>query len=113
MDRWDWMYFRAFVPILLLLLATVASVWLVLGLRGNPYLSSLFEMARWIPLAGFVATLLFSTWTAYCLWRWGRGDALTCECGGLLGRERPGIRGRGDYRQCLACGGNVNHRHYE
>jgi hypothetical protein len=107
------MYIKAFVPTALLLVATVTVTWLVSGLRDNPNFSSLFELARWIPFSGFAATLLLGAFTSYRLWRWGQGYALTCECGGLLGRERLGIRGRGDYRHCLACGRNVNHRHYE
>lgn len=113
MDRWGRMCVRAFVPTALLFAATLVSTWPLNALRDNPFTAGLFDLVRWIPLLGFATTVSLASWTTYRLWQWEQGNALTCDCGGLLGRERSGVRGRGDYRRCLACGRCVNHRFYE
>ena len=113
MDRWNWMLVRAYAPSMALTLAAMLLVWLLPKNTDNPFLAVFSDIFRWLPLITLAMGLVLTLWTTFRLWRWQQGDALTCECGGLLGRERPGIRGRTDYRKCLACGQNWSSRHYE
>lgn len=112
MDRWTWMALKAYVPAMTALAGAVASMWVISGWKDNLYLAGMVGVASWVPIVGFAVAVGLGSWTTYRLWRWERGEALVCDCGGLLGRERPGVRDRGDYRRCLACGRNMNHRHY-
>src|SRR4249919_329862 len=108
MDRWGWMALRAYVPAGIALVVGVVSAWMVSGLQANPLLAGMSAPLQWVSPSAFLAAVGLSLLATYRLLQWERGNALTCDCGGLLGRERAGIRGRGDYRRCLACGRNVN-----
>ncbi|WP_225765259.1 hypothetical protein [Stenotrophomonas sp. Marseille-Q4652] len=110
MDRFEWMGVKAIMPGALCMLASLAAIWLLSGLQGSPYTAGLWDTLRWVPAAVFGVGLLLTAHAMYRLWRWQRGEGLLCDCGGLLGHE---IDGRyGLYRRCLACGRNVNERHY-
>jgi len=112
MDRWGWMALRAYAPAAFALLGGLVSAWVVAGLQASPLLASLYDLARRAPGLAFLLALGLGLFATYRLLQWERGKGPTCHCGGALGWEHPGIRGRADYRKCWACGRNVNHRHY-
>jgi hypothetical protein len=115
MDRWDWMTVRAYVPAACALLVAFVSMGAVAGLQENQYSAAFMPLARWVPLLAFAGSVVLSGIATWRLVRWHRGNGPMCDrCQGPLGRERDGRADRGGaYRQCLGCGDNVNHRHYE
>jgi len=102
MDRWPWMMARMYAPALGAL-ALRLLLMLPLGmLRESPMLAGVYAIARWLPALAIAVSVTLALVATLRLWRWDQGDsALVCECGGLLGRERPGRYGM--YRICLAC----------
>lgn len=113
MERWIWMTLRLYAPA-----ATVAVVTMLARIPLSGLADGLLGLAfqpvlRWGTLAGAVVTLTLLTVASIRLWRWTDGVGLLCDCGGLLGRERPGIRGRTDYRRCLVCNRAVSSRYFE
>lgn len=113
MERWTWMALRAYSPSFAALALAFALTWIASGWQDHPLLSPLTSVLGAVPLGLLVAAIGLGAYTSYRLWRWEQGQGFICECGGMLGRERPGIRDWGRYRRCFACGRNVNHRHYE
>lgn len=111
MDREDVMFWKAILPGMAWLLAGVAAAWTLSGLPDSPLTAGLFSTLRWGPLLMAGWGLLQLAAGGYRVWQWHRGEGLLCECGGMLGSERDGRWGR--YRKCMACGRNVNCRHYE
>lgn len=111
MDRWTWMMVRMYAPALGAL-ALGLLLMLPLGmLRKSPVLAGVYAMARLAPALAIAASVILGLIATVRLWRWNQGRSqLVCECGGLLGRERPGPFGA--YRTCLACGRNLNGRNY-
>ncbi len=78
-------------------------------IRESTLLAGIYAVARWGPALAIAASVILGFVATVRLWRWDQGRApLVCECGGLLGRERPGRFGA--YRKCLACSRNVNER---
>lgn len=113
MDRWTWMTLRLYAPA-----AAVAAVTMLIrvplsGLVGGLFGPAFQPFLHWGTLAGAAMTFVLLAIASIRLWSWTDGHGLLCECGGLLGRERPGIRGRTDYRRCLACDRAISSRHYE
>lgn len=101
---------RACLPGALLILASLAAIWLLIGLQASAYTAGLWNGIRWLPVSMLSFGFLLVGHALYRLWRWQRGKGLHCDCGGLLGSE---IDGRyGPYRRCLACGRNANEQHY-
>jgi hypothetical protein len=114
MDRWDWMYVRAYAPAVGALVIAVIGAKVAATLQGHPLLVGLADTAKWIPVGALAVAALLTTWTTYRIWQAHNGRGLLCECGGLLGREQPGRADRGGpFRRCLACTRRINHRHYE
>lgn len=115
MDRWNWVAVRAFCPAAAALLVAVISMAILSRWQASPLLAGLMVVGRWVPLLALAASLGLALASTYRLWRWQRGEGPSCpRCGGPLGHERAGYASRGGaYRRCYACGGNVNHRHYE
>lgn len=113
MDRWNLMFIRAYAPSIAFSAAAMFLLWLLPGKTDNPFLAVFADIFRWLPLLAMGISVVLAIWTTVRLWQWQQGNAISCECGGLLGRERPGIRGRTDYRKCLACGRNSSSRHYQ
>lgn len=110
MDRWTLMVIRMYSPALG---ALVVGMFLMLPLgmiRESQLLSGIYAVDRLAPAAALVASVILGLIATVRLWRWDRGGLLVCECGGLLGRERPGRFGA--YRKCLACGRNMNEKYY-
>ena len=112
MDRWTVMSIRIFAPAAVVALAALLASILIARLGSHPLLALAAEKLEWIPFGALLLAAVLACAGMYRLWRWQQGFALICDCGGLLGRERLGVRGRGDYRKCLACGRNINHSHY-
>jgi len=112
MDRWTVMALKIFMPSICFGLLALLLVFMAPDQTINPLIRPFAEMYLWLSLGAMLAALGFGIFSAYSLWRWQRGEALMCNCGGLLGRERPGIRGRTDYRTCLACGRHVSSKDY-
>jgi hypothetical protein len=79
---------------------------IVVNMADSAHLAGLVTPFSWVPLAVFSIGLLFALHTGYRTWRWSEGLDLACDCGGMLGSVRDGIRGRSDYRKCLGCGRN-------
>lgn len=113
MDRWTWMVWNALLPSIAVLVFAFASIWPIAALQDHPMTAGYFLIARWIPLVLFLVGVVMTAMVVWRLRAWERGEGMLCSCGGLLGREREGIRGRGRYRKCLACGSNRNHREYD
>jgi hypothetical protein len=113
MDRWTWMALRLYAPAAAGAVVTVLALIPLSGLADGPLGLAFQPVLRLGTLAGAVATMALFAIASIRLLRWIDGEGLLCECGGLLGRERPGIRGRTDYRRCLACNRAVSSRHYE
>lgn len=111
MDLWTWMMARMYAPAMGAL-ALGLLLMLPLGMiRESQLLSGVYAVARLAPALAIVASVIFGLVATVRLWRWDQGRSLlVCECGGLLGRERPGRFGA--YRKCLACNRNVNEKHY-
>jgi len=111
MDRWTWMMARIYAPAVV---ALVVGLLLMLPLgmiRETPLLAGIYAVARWAPALAIAASVILGLIATVTLWRWDQGRSqLVCECGGLLGRERPGRFGA--YRKCLACSRNVNEKNY-
>jgi hypothetical protein len=113
MDRWTWMALKVYAPSIGMGLLALVLMLMTPDQPNNPLVAPFAQIFQWASLAAMLAALGLGAIAAYSLWRWERGEALICDCGGLLGRERDGVRGRTDYRKCLACGKNVSSRYYE
>lgn len=80
-------------------------------IRESSLRAGIYAVARWAPALAIAASVIPGLIVTVRLWRWDQGRRLlVCECGGLLGRERPGRFGA--YRKCLACNRDVNERYY-
>lgn len=114
MDRFDLQSLRAYAPSIALCGAGLLALYVLAGWVDKPVLAAFAQTFKWPAFAAVVAGLGHCTWVTWRLWRAEQGVGLLCRCGGLLGAERDGRASRGGrYRRCLACGTNVNHRHYE
>ena len=111
MERWTWMMARMYAPAAGTLLIGL-MLMLPLGMiRESPLLAGIYALARWAPALAIVVSVILGLIATVRLWRWDQGHSrLVCECGGLLGRERPGRFGA--YRKCLSCNRNVNEKYY-
>jgi len=109
MERWTWMMARMYAPAAGTLLIGL-MLMLPLGMiRESPLLAGIYALARWAPALAIVVSVILGLIATVRLWRWDQGHSrLVCECGDLLGRERPGRFGA--YRKCLACGRSINVR---
>lgn len=113
MNRDHWMLIKVYAPALLLVLAALVLMGALSGLREYPQTAGFFNVWRCAPLGLLTWALGLAAMASYRLWRWEQGIGAVCpRCDGPLGRERPGIRGRGDYRKCMRCGDNINQRYY-
>lgn len=112
MDRWNLMFIRTYAPSVALAMGALLLMWLLPDDTNNPFLKVFSDIFLWVPLIVLTVSAVSAVWATFRLRQWEQGDALACDCGGLLGRERPGIRGRSDYRKCLACGRNCASRNY-
>lgn len=111
MDRWHWMVARMYAPAAGMLALSFAVTLPATMLHASPLLAGIADLLHWASLACMAAAGLLWGASTYKLWRWERGQAvLTCDCGGLLGRERDGRYGI--YRRCLACSRNINERNW-
>lgn len=109
MDRWTWMFARMYSPAIGALVIGLLLMLPVGMIRESELLAGVHAMARWVPPLAILASLILGLIATVRLWRWDQGRSLlVCECGGLLGRERPGRFGA--YRKCLACNRKVNER---
>lgn len=115
MDRQGWMLVRAYLPAIVLFVCALLVMQPIGGLRDSALGAGFFNVFRWVAVGMVGWALLLASTASYRLWRWERGHGPSCVfCGGPLGHERDGRDSRGGaYRQCYACGKNVNHRHYE
>lgn len=76
-------------------------------IRETPLLAGIYAVASWAPALAIAASVILGLIATVRLWRWDQGRSrLVCDCGGLLGRERPGRIGA--YRKCLACSRKVD-----
>lgn len=108
----DWFKtIRAYWPAIVAVFFSFVVMALLAPLRNIELMADLFNVLQWLPLAGLGYGLLYGLWVTYRLVQAERGDGHLCvRCGGPLGLERSGRFG--EYRQCIACGHNVNYRHY-
>ncbi len=115
MDRQTWMLVRAYAPGLLLVIGAFVAMGIFAGWRDSQYFAGMWSTVRWIPVLLLCTGFALACAATFRLLRWNRARGPTCDrCGGPLGHERAGYASRGGaYRRCLACGDNVNHRHYE
>lgn len=115
MDQWNAVGMRAFGPAVIVLLITGLLMVVLSNVPANLFLAGFAAIVRWVPLVALAAMAWLVVAPAYRLWRWQRGEGPSCpHCSGPLGHERAGYSSRGGaFRRCYACGGNINHRHYE
>lgn len=108
----DWFkMIRAYWPAIVAVVASLLAMAVLSPLRDSQLTAGFFETLRWLPLGGLAFALLYGGWVTFRLAQAEHGHGHLCpRCGGPLGHERDGRYG--DYRQCLACGHNANHRHY-
>lgn len=108
----DWFkVIRAYWPAIVALVFSFLVMGALTPLRNSQLTAGLFEMLRWLPLAGMGLSFFYGVWVTYRLAQAERGAGHLCpRCHGPLGHERDGRYG--DYRRCLTCGHNANHRHY-
>lgn len=105
---------KAYAPIALALIVAFASMYVLAGWREIPHFVGFVALGRFVPMLALAGAMALFGTTTWRLLRWERGLGPMCHlCGGPLGRVRDGVRDRGDYRRCLACGKAVNNRHYE
>jgi hypothetical protein len=103
---------RAFWPSIVATVGGVLAMLIVLPLRdaAGPFQSVVGFLAL-APFAFLGFAFVYGGWVYYRFTQAEAGDGPICtSCGGPLGHERDGRYG--DYRKCLACGTNVNNRHY-
>jgi len=111
MDRWTWMMARMYAPAVGTLVIGLLLMLPLGMIRESPLLAGIYAVARWAPALAIAASVILGLIATLRLWRWDQERSrLVCECGGLLGRERPGRFGA--YRKCLACSRNVNEKYY-
>ena len=110
MDRFTAMIAKMLAPPVAIIVCTLTAMWVLSRGVDNPFLVGLLRAAYWLPALPLAIALAWIAWASYRLWKWARGEANTCECGGLLGSDRDGRYG--PYRRCLACNRTVARRHY-
>lgn len=92
-------------PACLLVGAVILKV-VAVNVATSAYLAGLYAPISWASVGVLGVALLLALLAGYRAWRWSEGQWPTCDCGGMLGRVRDGIRGRSDYRKCMGCGRN-------
>ena len=113
MDRTTWMTLKAYAPAAALLVVAFIALSAAKGLAGHPLSAAAFSMLRMVSLVAFGLALIALASATYRLWRWESGEGPMCPvCGGPLGSEKSGIKGRGGYRTCMQCGKHANERFY-
>lgn len=113
MDRTTWMLISAYLPVAALYAISLLILFAVPDVDPSSLVApivNIFRLGSFLAMCGGTLLLLV---VSYRLWLWERGDGPACpNCGGPLGGEKIGIRGRGNYRVCFQCNKNVNERFY-
>ncbi len=113
MDQTTWMLIRAYLPVAALFAIGLGLLVISPDADSGSLTAPIVNLFRWGSLLAMAAGAILLLVVSYRFWRWERGLGPACpNCGGPLGGERNGIRGRGDYRACLQCNKNVNERFY-
>lgn len=106
MNRWTFMVIKAYIPAFFAFsLAFGAKLFANRALESS-YLMGFYSPISWASVAIFGIGVMWALYISIQLWRWSEGKGDSCHCGGMLGAVRDGIRGRSDYRKCMACGDN-------
>lgn len=108
----DWFkLIRAYWPAIVAFVSSLFAMSVLAPLRDSPLTSGLFDLLRWVPVAGMGFVLFYGGWVTYRLVQAERGDGPLCpRCGGPLGVEK--YAPYCPHRTCLACGKHANERHY-
>lgn len=108
----DWIKtVRAYWPAIVVALASFLAMAFLAPLKGSTLASGMFDVLRWVPLAGIGFALMYGAWVTYRLTQAERGEGFLCpRCGGPLGVEK--YEPYSPHRTCLACGSHINQRHY-
>ena len=106
MSSLNMMVFRLFLPTAFTLLMAIIAWGYISALPTAGTFAVIYGWAPWLPLVLLSVATLQGLHAAYRLWRWDAAEVDTCECGGLLGRERVGRWG--PYRRCLMCRRNIS-----
>lgn len=107
------MLIRAYGPPCVLLVVAFAILFSAPEVRSGSYAAPIINLLPWVSLIPFAMGSWLLAAASFRLWRYERGEGPMCnKCGGPLGGEKVGKRGRGDYRTCMQCGTNVNERFY-
>lgn len=94
------------IPAYITLLAFIVK-YVSLSMTKSAYLVGFYSPISWASLGIFGVGMLWSLMVSYRVWCWAEGRDVACSCGGMLGFVRDGVRGRSDYRKCMACGSNL------
>lgn len=108
----DWFKtIRAYWPAIVATVVSFFAMAVLAPLKGSALTVGMFDVLRWVPLAGLGFALLYGGWVTYRLVQAERGDGPLCpRCGGPLGFEK--CEPYSPHRTCLACGKHANGRHY-
>ena len=108
----DWLKtIRAYWPAIVATVVSFLAMAVLAPLRGSSLTAGMFDVLRWVPLAGMGFALLYGGWVTYRLVQAERGEGPLCpRCGGPLGIEKH--EPYSPHRTCLACGKHANERHY-
>ena len=108
----DWFkVIRAYRPAIVACVASFLAIAVLAPLRDISVASGMFEILRWVPLAGMGFALFYGGWVTYRFAQAENGNGPLCpRCGGPLGAEK--YAPYSPHRTCLACGNHANERHY-
>lgn len=106
MSRLSMMVFRLYRATGLTLLMAILAWSYTATLPTAGTFTAIYGWMQWLPLALLLVATLQWLHATYRFWRWDWRGIDTCECGGLLGRERIGRWG--PYRHCLMCLRNIS-----
>ncbi len=102
---------RAYRPAIVATVGSFLAMAVLVPLKDSALTVGMFELLRWVPLAGLGFALFYAGWVTYRLVQAERGDGPLCpRCGGPLGIEK--YEPYSPHRTCLACGKHANERYY-
>lgn len=105
MNRYAWMLVRVYLPALIALGLALATMIATFFFSGSAALNGLSPYLTWVTPISLLVALATGGFATVRMWHWQSGRTPACRgCKGPLGRLRHGEHG--DYRKCLACGGD-------
>ena len=105
MNRYGWMVVRVYTPAVIALGVALAAMIVTFFFSSTAALNGLTPYLTWVTPIALLVALVAGGIATMRMWHWQSGKVPACRgCKGPLGRLQHGEHG--DYRKCLACGGN-------